>query len=643
LRGPDEHGAFAADVPLEPGRHSYKIVVDGKWILDPANTETEDNGAGDKNSVVTIRSSSKPPSTLYADRLKGDELSIRSVGQPVARVSAVFERANDTRMVDARVDGERIRVTMPPKASGMLRVLACDADGVATNTVIVPVGATKSFQLHDAVMYYAFTDRFANGAAANDQPVDDANVAPPANYHGGDLRGITQKIEEGYFDSLGVNTIWIAPLNRNPAGAYRESPEPHRWYTGYHGYWPVSSSEIDGRIGAPADLTALVKSAHARKMRVIADLVLHHVHEEHPWWKEHRDWFGTLELPDGRKNLRLWDEQQFTTWFEPYLPSFNFENEDAVRALIDNTIWWAQTYKLDGFRLDAVKHIVPSFWWKFRSALREQVEIPRGAPLYLVGETFKDRAGIMSFVGPNMLDGQFDFPLYDAIKDVFGRTSGDMKLLDDALTSSARAYGKETLMSPLIGNHDKGRFMAYADRDLPDPSGAKEEEIGWKKPPQVDDPDSYRKIMLAQAFLMAIDGVPMIYYGDEIGMTGAGDPDNRRDMRFGDQLNENERRVLEGMRKLGAIRKAHSALRYGSRRTLLADANSYAFVRAHLDDRVVFVLNRSDAPAHLSLNVAPEMSDGDYVDALGGGKVKITDGQLEADVPPRTAMFVTRK
>ena len=642
LTGPNEQGEFTGEVELEPGRHSYKVVVDGKWILDPANPESEDNGMGDRNSVITVRGSEKRPATIYAGSQRDDELHIRTVGKPVARISAVLERENDTQALDSKNEGDLIRVTLPPKASGIVRVIAEDRDALPSNSVVFAHCAPKLFELRDAVMYYAFTDRFLDGEKANNKPVEHPEVAPPANYHGGDLRGIKQKIDDGYFESLGVDTIWVAPLNRNPAGAFRESPEPHRWYTGYHGYWPVSATEIDPRIGTADDLNALVKSAHARKMRVIADLVLHHVHDEHPWWKQHRDWFGTLELPDGRKNLRLWDEHQFTTWFEPFMPSFNLENENAVRALIDNSIWWANTYKLDGFRLDAVKHMIPSFWWKFRGALREKVEKPRGAPLYLVGETFKDRAGIMSFVGANMLDGQFDFPLYETIKDVFGRASGDMKLLDDSLGSSERIYGKSTLMSPLIGNHDKSRFMAFADRDLPDPSGKKEEEIGWSKPPAVDDAASYRKIMLAQAFLMAIDGVPMIYYGDEIGMSGAADPDNRRDMRFGDQVNERERQVLDGMRKLGAIRRAHPSLRHGSRRTLIADANSYGFVRAYLDDRLVFVVNRSEAPTELKLTVAPEMSDGDYVDALGGTKASVVNGDLELEVPARRAMFITR-
>jgi len=582
LIGPNDKGEFFSDVPLEPGKYGYKFVVDGKWLRDPNNPDTEDNGMGDKNSVVTITAEAATAApVLYADALRDKTLTVRSVPSgAIGTVSAVLETDSGCSRLQTKVAGDAVEISLPGDKSGFVRVIGATKQGSPTNVVGCPVGAVaNAFSWHDAVLYYAFTDRFADGDQANDKPVDNPKVEWPANFHGGDLSGVRKKIEEGYFEKLGVNTIWVAPLNRNPADAYQEYPEPHRWYTGYHGYWPVSSTDLDPHIGSSSDLQALVDTAHAHNLKVIADLVLHHVHVEHPWWKEHRDWFGTLDLPDGRKNLRLWDEQQFTTWFEPYLPSFDFSKDAPVRALIDNSVWWLNQYKLDGFRLDAVKHIVPSFWWKFRAALREQVDRKRKVPLYLVGETFKDRAGIMSFVGPNMLDGQFDFPLYDQIKDTFGLTKDEMKTLDEALASSEKTYGKETLMSPLVGNHDKGRFMAYADADLPAGEKVKEEEVGWNNPPKVDDPSNYSKLELAQAFMMAIDGVPMIYYGDEIGMTGAGDPDNRRDMRFGDKVSADEQRVLENFKKLGAIRRENPALRYGSRRTVQADHDIYAFVR----------------------------------------------------------------
>ena len=644
MKGPNENGEYIVDLSLAPGRYSYKFVVDGNWKLDPSNPEIEDNGMGENNSVVTI-SGEKPTlaPSIYADQWSGQNLIVRVAPKDtrLGRVSAIFEGASGAVPLPARFEGDEITVPLPEKKEGFLRVIAADASGAPTNVVRCAVGP-KTFHWQDAILYYALTDRFFDGDKSNDHPVNDPNVLPPANYHGGDLRGIRDKIDSGYFESLGVNTVWVAPLNKNPDKAYQESPEPHRWYTGYHGYWPISPEELDAHVGTARDLNELVDHAHAHGMKIIADLVLHHVHIEDPWWKQHRDWFGTLELPDGRKNLRLWDEQQFTTWFEPYLPSFDFSKEEPVRALIDNSIWWANRYKLDGFPLDAVKHILPSFWWKFRSALREKVKRPPGSPLYLVGETFKDRAGIMSFVGPNMLDGQFDFPLYDQIQETFGKTSGEMKALDDSLGASEKAYGKETLMSPLIGNHDKGCFMAYADGELPGPNGLKDEEVGWKDPPKVRDRSNYNKIELAQAFLMSIDGVPMIYYGDEIGMTGAGDPDNRRDMRFGDQVSSSEKRVLENLEKLGAIRRQHPALRYGSRRAVLETQDQYAFIRAHLDDRIAVVFNRGKTEAKVDIDVSPELTDGDYIDTLNGGPVQVKDGKLNLTLSAQTAAFIVK-
>jgi glycosidase len=170
----------------------------------------------------------------------------------------------------------------------------------------------------------------------------------------------------------------------------------------------------------------------------------------------------------------------------------------------------------------------------------------------------------------------------------------------------------------------------------------KDEEVGWKNPPKVRDPSNYKKLELAQALLMSIDGVPMIYYGDEIGMTGAGDPDNRRDMRFGDQVSAGGKRVLTNFETLGAIRRTHPALRYGSRRTVLETSDQYAFVRAHLDDRVVVIFNRAKAPAEIDISVSPEMPEGAYVDALSGSGVEVKNGRIDFELPAETAAFVTK-
>ena len=640
----DEKGVFRAAFSLAPGSYTYKYVVDGEWTADTENPAQEADGFGGRNAALKVEGEGKEPAglTIYADRFKDGSLIVKAAGPgEIGSCSAVAELLNgEVQLQKATLQPRELALATKDLPEGSwLRVVVADKSGRASNVIRCRSGKTTEFRWQDAIMYYALTDRFRDGDKSNDHPVENPDVKAQANFHGGDWRGIEEKIEDGYFQELGVNTIWIAPLNQNPEVAYREYPEPHRWYTGYHGYWPVSPTEVEPHFGDAAALQSLIKTAHQHGLKVIADLVLHHVHTEHPWWKEHRDWFGSLELPDGTKSLRRWDDYQFTTWFEPYLPTFDFGNAEAVAALIDNSAWWANQYELDGFRLDAVKHIPTDFWWKFRRALRDKVEAKSQRRLYLVGETFKDRAGIDSFVGPNMLDGQFDFPLYDSIKDCFGEEKSGLDELEASLRASEEAYGKESLMSPLIGNHDKGRFMAYADDDLPDARNRKEEEVGWSTPPEVDHPESYAKIELAQAFLLSVDGVPMIYYGDEIGMTGAGDPDNRRDMRFGEELSDTEKGVLQNFSALTEIRKRHPALRNGSRRTLVAEKDLFAFVRAQLEDRVLCVFNRSSQAVEREFIVGPELADGRCKDELSGALTTIKEGRITVKMGPRSAAF----
>jgi glycosidase len=643
VRGED--GIWRCTVWLEPGEYVYKFVVDGDYVPDPDNPlQTSDSFA---NSVLRIAGVKKSKEIqLFAHSRENAEAVLRVVPGDAAlrNLVAVAQHSNgSTTLLETKRRGDEVRVNLKGvPLESWIRVIADDEAGGVSNVVRFTAGETNRFHWQDGIIYYAFTDRFYNGNKENDYVVEHPDLLPPANFFNGDLEGITLKIREGYFNNLGVNVLWLAPLNENPRGAFQSFKAPHRWYTGYHGYWPVSEKRVEPRIGGEAALKELVTAAHERGMKVIADLVLKHVHEEHPWWKEHRDWFGTLELPDGRRNLRLWDEHSFTTWFEPFLPAFDFENPEPVRALINNSVWWLEEYELDGFRLDAVKHIQHSFWWKFRTALRERVESKRKELLYFVGETFMDRRGIMSFVGPNMLDGQFDFPLYDTIMDVFAMEKSGFPALESSLKASEMIYGKETLMSTLLGNHDKSRFMAFADGDLPDPVESDEEEVGWKNPPRMDHFDRYYRLMLGMTFLLTIDGVPMIYYGDEIGMTGAGDPDNRRMMRFGDELTNEEKVVKDHWSRLAKIRRDHPALRYGHRRVTHLDENVYGYVRAYFQDRVAVVINRGEDSVMLQMHVAPEFTDGEYLDQLSGERIKVVGGKMIVEIPGRTSRVICK-
>lgn len=639
-------GVFERYVPIPPGRHEYKFVVDGVWTLDAENPLKNADGS---NSIVEgpKRSAADQPS-IFVESATDSSVIFRLIPGPaeIIQLSAVLQKPEGPSVsIPATRDGDKVVVdTTASPANSWVRLVASDATGLASNAARAIVRPGSEFLWQDGIIYYAFTDRFVDGDKSNNRPAEDDRVLPQANYHGGDFAGIRQRIEEGYFEKLGVNILWLAPLNQNPPGAWQEYLPPYRFYTGYHGYWPIDGEAVETRFGGEEELKKLVAAAHAKDTKIIADLVLKHVHVENPLWKEKRNWFGTVDLPDGTKNLRRWNDHQFTTWFEEWLPGFDFGNPEAVAFLIDNAEHWISKYQLDGYRLDAVKHIEFSFWPDFRTAMRNLEESESRPPgsRYYVGETFMDRHGIMSFVGPNMLDGQFDFPLYDTIMEVLAMRRTGFEALETSLRESETIYGKETLMSPLVGNHDKSRFMAFADGDMPDPAITDEEELGWAKPPQVDNPESYEYLKLATAFILAIDGVPMIYYGDEVGLTGAGDPDNRRMMPLEDQLNDAQKGVRTHFEKVAKLRHNHPALRYGNRRALVAEGDRYAFVRRHLDDAVLCLWNRGKTEAAFEVNVAPEMPDGSYKDALSGRTIEVRDGKAAVTVPPLSSAFFTK-
>ena len=648
---------WSLSLPLSPGPQTYKLVVDGDWRLDPANSLALADGTGQKNSLVKIPENIDSSTFLYAASHKPGLLTFLSApaGWKSSSLSCVAELPDGTSRLIPATSPEPGRweidtSSLPPDS--WIRLAAVGQDGTLARPArarTTPENKTDANRL-DHIIYFAFIDRMIDGDPKNN-PTPDPKVEKPAQYLGGDLIGLRQLIENGYFEKLGINTLWLSPVNQNPPQSFQEYLPPGRWYTGYHGYWPLSSTEVEPRFGGNEALLALTKSARQHGLRVLLDLVLAHVHQDNPVYKDHPDWFGSLTLPDGTKNLRKWDaETQFTTWFEPFLPRFNYDQPAASQFLISNAVDWVKRFNLDGFRLDAVKHIPQKFWSAFRSGLRSDLPVASDPSFYLVGETFMSREGIASFVGPAKLDGQFDFPLYDTLLSTFALGSTGFSELESAVTDSERVYGLETAMSPLLGNHDKPRFLAYADGDLPDPREPDEEEAGWKYPSAVNHPSSYAKLRMAFTFLMTLSGVPMIYYGDELGLTGAGDPDNRRMLPDPAKASGEAKATLDHVSKLTHLRSAHPAFRYGSRRAIETKKDTYAIVRAYAENRVLIAFNRSEKPVSLDLLVSPEIPDGPLEQELLLSKtssaktLSVKDGRLTISLPPRSSsIFVPAK
>lgn len=616
------------DMPLDPGLYQYQIVVDGEWILDPANPVVVANGIGGFNSQLEIGAADDPDKAARWKLIEEKGQIVLEMLHGTAEVVALWENEQ----VDVQAEGGS-KFTIPiPEAAGQaarshLRIFVGKENSEVVDHLIpldkgVPVHKTEALTAEDQhanILYFLLVDRFFNGDKSNDAPVQDERVDPRANYHGGDLAGVQQKLEEGFFDELGVNTIWISPLNQNPEGAFQEFPEPRRWFSGYHGYWPVSSSRVDHRFGSNDELKALVQAVHQRDNKIILDFVANHVHEQHPLFKAHPDWKTELYLEDSTLNIRIWDAQRLTTWFDTFLPSLDFSKNEVVETQSDSALYWLTEFGIDGFRHDATKHIPETFWRR----ISQKIKTKTGGTVFQIGETFGSRELIGSYVGSGMMDGQFDFNLYFDLRRVLTDEQPDTRQLLQSLNASLAYYGYHSLMGNVSGNHDMPRFIAIAGGDLK--PGEDPKEAGWNRKIGVGDPVGYRKLEQLLAFLMTAPGLPVIYYGDEFGMSGADDPDNRRDMRF-DGYNDNEQRVREVCKGLAKTRQNNMVLNYGDTEAYAPDPESFVMVRRYFEEEAVLVLNLSDksrriplpkglSEEHMAQNFAEVVKDGNGLSA----------------------------
>lgn len=656
----DGDGVCTARLPLEPGRHLYKFVLNGDWIPDPNNPEQSSDGYS--NSILNIEGEVIESNPQIVRRSAGTDANGREVltfavdagegGAPSTFIAALDNAVMSDADVETSERSLSIHLPLGTDAD-QVRVLGVNmmGDFFPEQLVVLENGRpvaldNPSNNLRSTVLYYAFVDRFANGNQANDDPIVGVEDLPDcANWNGGDLQGVLNRIEEGYFTDLGVTCIWLSPLNEQTDKAEEEYSPPNRTYSGYHGYWPVREDRIEPRFGDEALLHRVVDAAHERGIRVILDCVANHVHEDHPLFQEHRDWFGTVELPDGRMNIKLFDEYRLTTWFDIFLPSFDYPGApEAIEHMTDNAVWWLQTFNLDGFRHDATKHIPDEFWTTLTRKIRLQYERPNGIHTYQVGETISGRDLVQHYATGGMLDGQFDFPLFWPTRDAFARRAVPMTDLDQALQDSLAYYGPSPIHSAIAGNHDVTRFMAYADDDIPDGlSWDDEREYGYLHHIEVEDEASYQRLAAAYAFLFTIPHVPMIYYGDEIGITGAQDPDNRRMMEW-DDLTEGQITLRTAVSRLAKLRAEHPALWQGSFLPIASDEETMVYARVNFDEVIIVAFNRGDEAQEISVELPAILgvADGTELMALldGGDALVGEGGVLDLTLAPRSARLL---
>ena len=472
-----------------------------------------------------------------------------------------------------------------------------------------------AFDWRDAVLEFVFVDRFNNADPSNDCTV--AGADPAGQYQGGDWKGVTAKINEGYFTNLGVNALWLTvPVkNATVAGGGGDG----RLYSAYHGYWPIDLEHYESCFGTRDDLLELVQTAHAHGLQVLFDFAMVHLHSSSPTYTAHHDWFWSLDFNGGScvcddNGVCPWNAQAQRCWFTDYLPHWNYTVDAAREYSVAQATRILEDTGADGFRLDAIKHVDGSWLLSLRQQVEQLAATRSPRPrMYFVGETydFGSRDYIKTFVDPaTKLDGQFDFPLRLQLLEAIVTRRSKMSALRDFVVTNDAFYGPNALMSPWLGNHDLGRVIHMAE-DTPlwgDPY-ADGKDRAFNNPPTLPNyRRPFERIANAFVFLMTSPGVPLLYYGDEVGLPGAGDPDNRRFMQWSgysaDQLWLQSR-----FAKLGQLRAQHPALRRGTRTSIDATNDTWVYSMSDGVETVYIAINRGDADATVTGLPAGALND----------------------------------
>ncbi|PHY17554.1 alpha-amylase family glycosyl hydrolase [Caulobacter sp. BP25] len=520
----------------------------------------------------------------------------------------------------------------------------------------------------DEVIYFLLPDRFENGDTANDHGgpkrgplVDGFDPTRAGFYHGGDLKGVTRRLD--YIQGLGATAIWLAPVFTNKA----VQGSPGHESAAHHGYWITDFTDVDPHFGTKADFKALVDAAHARGLKVYMDIVVNHTADviqyqecpggacpyrgvaDYPYARKggvagpvindgfdgkdfsklkRPDWAYTPFVPAGQKHAKKPDWLNDPIYYHnrgestfagessllgdfATLDDVFTEHPHVVAGFIEVYGRWIDDFGIDGFRIDTARHVNPEFWQAFVPAMLARAKAKGIANFHIFGEVFDpDVAILASHTRVDKLPAVLDFAFQAAVTDVVTGKAGPERLARvfaaDAVYEGGEATARQ--LPTFLGNHDMGR-------------------IGWflqRARPGIGDEELLARVTLANAIMLTARGVPTIYYGDEQGFTGDGDyADAREDMFESQVARYNDNRLIgvsaKGPRsafdpdsvlyrriaELARLRAATPALRDGRQVTRVADQQPglFAFSRLLAGAEVLAVFNTSDKPIKTNVPV----------------------------------------
>lgn len=591
---------------IPDGDYEYKFIIDGEEVQDQYNpsgvkhyekaeleikTSVSPEAVNyDQNPVVTVKVTNKATG-------KNVELS-----KITANLESITGRATTVDFSTITNKGVFYIDNSIKAGSYDVPITVTDLYGnttTTTATVKVINKTSTDASWDEARVYFMLTDRFVDGDFSNNGGKE-YNTKMAESYHGGDIKGVISKL--GYLQQLGINTIWITPVVDNIDTIVNDELNQ----AAYTGYWAKDFTKLDEHLGTTEDFDQLIDEAHKRGIKIMLDIVVNHA----GYGTQNSDNFGNM--------LRKGDEigSDDITMQLSGLPDFKTENQEVRAKLIEwQTAWASHTTEagnsIDYFRVDTIKHVEHETFSQLKTALAEV-----NPNFKMIGEYwgagYNDTA---NYLGNGQMDSELDFDFKDVAANF---VNGNIETAEKTLEARNAALSSNLTMGQFLSSHDEDGFLYSMGYD-------------------------YGKAKLAASLQITAKGQPIVYYGEEVALSGPNAfgvyENNRYDMQF-DNLKAKQKDMLAHYKKLLVARSLYSdVMSKGSRSNVLGgDGFGYEVVlREHNGETVYLAFNTTDNAKKVTIDLSKysqtDAEQSGMVDIYSGNTLPVANGKVEITIP----------
>ncbi len=576
---------------LTDGKTHYRYKANGTYAVDAFNSNSEKYNNADYsyfeyyklNATVTAEVMNKSfnynENDVVKFKVKQDSSDAKTLEVASASIDVSSLGGSNAMPIEPELQAVTISATTDTTLGiKTLPITVTDQYGNKFSTT-VDVEITdrvkenkKDFDWDEAVVYFMMTDRFFDGNKSNNTASGaDTYGKNPGLYHGGDFAGVTAKLD--YLQDLGVNTIWITPIVENIKGVdvTDEGSKDVPYNAAYHGYWASDFTKLNPTLGTTEEFETMISEAHKRGMRIMVDIVVNHAG------------YGTESTFADMLRDKSVSEGDIKSW-QSGLPDFATENADVRAKLVEWQTSWMKDYGVDYFRVDTVKHVDSTTWAALKNSTTEV-----NPSFKMIGEYFgAGYASNGSSLGTGQMDADLDFDFNDQATSF---VSGNISSVEKFLSARNSALNNTYMTGQFLSSHDEDGFKAALMKG----KGYTEDQ-------------ATSAALVAATLQLTAKGIPVIYYGEEVGLSGLNNypyQTNRYDMDFSLATEDNV--TYQHYKTMLSIRNAYTdVFARGSRTSILSsDKDGYDVIARCYGDTTLYVgMNINDTAKEVKVPVS---------------------------------------